>query len=130
MEINNATHTKDIDLLSQEDQDYYNQSDKQFIAHKHDGGLEQVIIELVPDIILKEEEDGFYQWADNYDQWDNNPYTRMEENEMRVSHTFNVDNSVFNLTETKHNGKSKTRIVSEVCTSPNKSDVYIGKRQS
>ena len=70
---NNTTHTKDIYLLSQENQDYYNlhdqqfiarkhgggqeyynQSGQQFIARKHDGGLEQVTIELVPDIILEE----------------------------------------------------------------------------
>ena len=54
-------------------------SDRQFIARKHNGGLEQVNIELVFDIILEEEEeeeeDSFYQWADKYDQWDNNPYT-------------------------------------------------------
>ena len=71
---------------SQENQDYYNPHDKQFIARKHDGvqeyynrrdqqiiackydgGLEQVTIELIPDIIQKEEEEGFYQWADKYD---------------------------------------------------------------
>ena len=72
------THTKGINLLIQENQDYYNQHDQQFIAHKYNGGLEQVTIELVPDIIL-EEEDGFYQWADNYNQWDNNPYIPVEE---------------------------------------------------
>ena len=81
------THTKDINLLSQENQDYYNQHDQQFIARKHDGGqeyynrrdqqfiarkyeggVEQVSIELVPDIILEEKEDSFYRWADKYDQ--------------------------------------------------------------
>ena len=94
---NNVTYAKDIDFLSQQSQDYYNQHDQQFISRKHDGGrgyynqsdqqlfarkhkggLEQVTIELVPNIILEEEEeeeDGFYQWADKYDQWDNNPYT-------------------------------------------------------
>ena len=85
---------------------------------------------MVPDIILEEEEDGFYQWVDKYDLWDNNPYTPTKGNEMGGSHTFNVDNSVFNLTKTKHNGKSKTRIVSEVSTLNNKSDFYIGKCQS
>ena len=77
---NNTTNAKGINLLSQENQDYYNQHNQQFIARKHDGGqgyynlrdqqlitreydggLEQVTIELVPDIILEEEEDGFYQ---------------------------------------------------------------------
>ena len=70
----NVTHTKDIDLICQENQDYYNghdqqsiackhnggqgyynRSDQQFIARKHKGGLEQIIIKLVPGIILEEE---------------------------------------------------------------------------
>ena len=85
---------------------------------------------MVPDIILEEEEDSFYHWADKYDQLDNNPYTPEEGNKIGGSHTFITDNSVFNLTKTKHNGKSKTRIVSEVSTSPNKSDLFIGERQS
>ena len=37
---NNTAHTKGIDILSQENQDYYNQNDQQFIACKYDGGLE------------------------------------------------------------------------------------------
>ena len=126
---NNVTHTTGTDLLSQENQDYYNQRDQQYIARKYDGGLERVTLELVPDIILEEEEDGFYQWADNYDQWDNNPYTPVEGNEAGGSHTFNVDNDVFNVIKTKHNGKSRTRIVNEVTTSNIKSDFYIGKCQ-
>ena len=36
---------------------------------------------MVPDIIMEEEEDGFYQWADKHDQWDNNPCTLEEGNE-------------------------------------------------
>ena len=144
------THTKGIDILSQENQDYYNRRDQQFItrkyvggqeyynwrdqqciARKYDCGLERVTIELVPDIILKEEEeDGFYQWADKYDQRDINPYTPMEGDETGGSRTFNIDKSVFNLTKTKQNGKSKIRIVSEVSESNNKSDLYIGKCQS
>ena len=83
---------------------------------------------MVPTIILEEEE-GFYQLADNYDQWDNNPYTPVEGGETGGSHTFNVDNSVFNLTKTKQNGKAKTRIVSEVSKSNNMSSFNIGKRQ-
>ena len=83
---------------------------------------------MVPDIIL-EKEDNFYQWTDKYDQWDNNPYTPEEGNEMGGYHTLNTNNSVFNLIKTKHNGKSKTRIVSEVSTSNNKLDFYIGKRK-
>ena len=83
---NNVTHAKDIDLLSQQNQDYYNQHDQRFITHKHNGGqgyynqndqqfiarkqdsgLERVTIELVPNIILEKEEDSFYQWANKYD---------------------------------------------------------------
>ena len=45
------------------------------------------------------------------------------------SHTFTGGTDVFNLTKTKHNEKSKTRIVSEISTS-NKSDFNIGKHQS
>ena len=36
----NAIHTKDIDLLSQKNQDYYNRHDQQFITCNHDGGWE------------------------------------------------------------------------------------------
>ena len=122
----NVTHTKYIDLSSQENQDYYNQhtqqsithkydcgqeyyngSDQQFITLKNNGGLERVTIESVPNIILEEVEDGFYQWADKYDQLDNNPYTSVERNEMGGSHIFNVDNNVFNLIKTKHKRKLK-----------------------
>ena len=85
---------------------------------------------MVPDIILEKEEDGFYLWADNYDQWDNTSYTPVEEDEPGDSHTFTVDNHVFNITKTKRNRKSKTRIVSEVSELSNKSDFYIGERQS
>ena len=59
MKTNNVTHTKGIDLLIQENQDYYNWRDQQFIARKYNGGLEQVTIELIPNIILEEEENGF-----------------------------------------------------------------------
>ena len=130
LKTNNVVHTPGINFLSHENQVFYNRRDQQYIACKYDGGLEQVTLELVPTIILDEEEDDFYQWAENYDQWDNNPYTPVEGNETGGSHTFNVDNSVFNLTKTEQNRKSKTRIVSEVSTSNNKSDFYIGKRQS
>ena len=75
---NNVTHTTGINLLSQKNQDYYNRRDQQYIACKYDSGIEQITLELVPNIILEEEEDGFYQLADNYDQWDNKPYTPVE----------------------------------------------------
>ena len=35
---NNVTHVNDINLLSQENQDYYNRHDQQLITRKHDGG--------------------------------------------------------------------------------------------
>ena len=104
-------------------QGHHNQSNPQFIAHKYNSGVERVNTELEPNNVLEEKEEWCYQSADNYDVWNNNPYTPAKGNEMGGSHTFNVDTSVFNLTKTKtkHNGKSKTRIVSEVSTS-NKSD--------
>ena len=109
---------------------FYNRRDQQFIARKYDGGHERVTLELVPDIILEEKEDGFYQWADNYDQWDNNPYIPVERDEIGGSYTFNIDNSIFTITKTKRNGKLKSRVVSEMSESNNKSDFYICKRPS
>ena len=42
---------------------------------------------MVPNIILEEdEEDGFHQWADQYDQWDNTPYTPVEEDDVGGFH--------------------------------------------
>ena len=37
LKSNNMKHTRDIDFLSQENQDYYNQHDQQFVVCKHDG---------------------------------------------------------------------------------------------
>ena len=79
--------------------------------------------------VLEEKEKWLYQWTGNYDVWNNHSYTPTKGNELGDSHIFTGGNSVFKLTKTKHNGKSKTRIVSEVSTS-NKSDFYIGERQS
>ena len=125
---NNVTHATGTDLLSQENQDYYNWRDQQYIACKYDVVLEQVTLEFVLNIFLEADKDCF--WADNYDQWDNTSNTPMEGDETGGSHTFNIDNSVFNLTNTKPNRKSKTRIVSGVSELNNKSDFYIGdKRQ-
>ena len=72
----NVTHENDINLLIQENQDYgnrhdqqfitrkhdggrgyCNRSNQQFIAHKHSGGVKRVNIELVPDSVLKEKEE-------------------------------------------------------------------------
>ena len=82
---------------------------------------------LVP-ILWKVKEGWFYGWADKYDVWNDHSYIPKNENEPGSSHTFTGNNSTFKLTKTKHNGKSKTRTVSEVPTSI-KSDFYIGKRQ-
>ena len=78
--------------------------------------------------IVEEQEGSFYEWADKYNVWSDYSYTPMKENEPGSSHTFTGDNSIFKLTKTKHNGRSKTRLVSEVPTSV-KSDFYIGKHQ-
>ena len=50
---NNIVITPAINDLSQENQDYYNWRDQQYIAYKYDDGLEQVTLELVPVIILE-----------------------------------------------------------------------------
>ena len=78
--------------------------------------------------IVEEKEGWFYGWADKYDVWNDYFHTSTDENEPGSSHTFTGNNSIFKLTKTKRNGKSKTRVVSEVPTSI-KSDFYIGKRQ-
>ena len=83
-------------------------------------------MELVPDIILEEEEGGF----DQYDQWDNTSYTPVEEDDVKGSCTFNVDNPVFNITKIKQDGTSRTRTVNALFEPSNKLDFYIGKRQS
>ena len=79
--------------------------------------------------IVEEKEGCFYKWADNYEVWNDYSYTPTKENEPRSSHRFTGDTSIFQLTKTKHNEKSKTRIVSEVPTSI-KLNFYILKRQS
>ena len=52
----------------------------------------------------------------------------MEENEPGSLHTFMGNDSIFKLTKTKHNGRLKTILLSEMPTSM-KSDFYIGERQ-
>ena len=79
--------------------------------------------------IMEEQEGWSYEWADTYDEWNTYYYTPTEENEPGSSHTFTDDGSILKLTKTKHNGKLKTQIVSEVTTSI-KSNLYMGKRQS
>ena len=79
--------------------------------------------------LLEEKQARYYQWADKFDVWNNDSYTHRTGVEMRGFHTFIRDTGIFNLTKTKHKGKSKARIVSEESTS-NKSDFYIKERQS
>ena len=76
--------------------------------------------------IVEEKEGWFYRLADTYDEWNNYYHTPTEDNEPGSSHTFTGDNSIFKLIKTKHIGKSKTRLVSEVSTSI-ESDIYIGE---
>ena len=64
--------------------------------------------------------------------------TLEKENESGSSHTLTGDNNIFKtsvgdndiftITKIKHDGTSKTRLVSETSTSMN-SDFYTGKRQ-
>ena len=58
---NNGANTPATDIVNQEHQDYYDQQDQQYIGRKYNGCLEEVTLELAPDIILEEEEDGFHQ---------------------------------------------------------------------
>ena len=128
-DTNNGTNTTDTNIVNQEYQDYYNQQDQQYIGCKYISGLEQIIVELLPNIIL-EEEDGFCQWTYQYDQWDNTLYPPVNEDDVEGSHTFNVDNHVFNITKIKQDGTPKTRAVSELSEPSKKSDFYIRERQS
>ena len=57
LKTNNLTHTTGTYFLSQENQEYYNYLDQQYIACKYNGGLEQVTLGLVPHVILEEEEE-------------------------------------------------------------------------
>ena len=78
-------------------------------------------MKLVPDIILEEEDDGFHQWADQCDQWDNISYSPINEDDVGGPNTFNVDNHVFNITKIKRDGPLKTRAVRALSESSNKS---------
>ena len=107
---NNVMNIPATNVLNQENQDYYNLRDQQYIAYKYESGLEWVTFELVPNIILEEEEEGVYQWTDKYNQWDYTYYTLVEEDGTGGSHTFNVDNRVFNITKTKQMGNQRQEL--------------------
>ena len=82
--------------------------------------------------------DSFYNWVDTYDEWNGYYHIPIEEDESGSSHTFTGDNNIFKtftgdndiytITKIKHNGISKTRLVSEISTSVNW-DFYTGERQ-
>ena len=76
---------------------------------------------------------------DTYDEWNGYYHTQAKEDKSGSSHTFTGDNNIFKklmgdndiftITRIKHNGISKTRLVSKTSTSMN-SDFYTGERQN
>ena len=78
--------------------------------------------------IVEENEGWFYEWADTYDELNDYYHIPTEENEPGSSHTFTGNNSIFKPIKTKHNGRLKTRLVSEVPTST-ELDFCISERQ-
>ena len=66
--VKSGPNTAGAHFANQEHQNYYDQQDQQYITPKYNSGLEQVTLELAIDIIIEEEEeDVFYQWANQYD---------------------------------------------------------------
>ena len=62
---NNIANIPATDILNQEIKTTTINLDQQYIGCRYNGSLEQLIIELVPSIILEEEEeDVFYQLVD------------------------------------------------------------------
>ena len=51
-------------------------------------GLAQLTVELAPDIIIEELEDGFYQFVEQHNQWHTTPYTPIDDNNKESSHKF------------------------------------------
>lgn len=138
--INSAEDLAGAHFIDQEydnltDQEYKDcRQAQQYIARKYNRGLEQLKLKLAPNIIVVvEEEDGFCQFADQYNQWDTTPYTPVANDDMRSSDIFTLDNSLFKLTKIKHDERSKTRVVKKLFELGNKSvksDFYIRKHQS
>ena len=135
---NEATYTKqeEIDNLNEDlrhlrselrgninDDDHENNHDNSNLV---DNGLNSN--NTIGAHIVEEKDEWSYEWSDTYDQWNDYYHIPAEENGPGSSHTFTGDNNIFELTKIKYNGKSKTRLVSEVSTSV-KSDFYMGKRQ-
>ena len=68
-----------------------------------------------PNIIIEEEEeDKFYQWANQYIQWDSTLYKPVSDVDVKCSHKLNLDNPLFNLTKIKGDGTSKTSVISKL----------------
>ena len=88
--MDNSACTEDSAGAYFTDQDYDNlRRDQQFIAHKYDGGLKRLTLKLAPGIIVKEEEEeGSYQFVDQYNQWDTTPSAPVADNDMESSHSF------------------------------------------
>lgn len=64
-----GAHFTDQDYDNLTDEEYNNlRQDQQFIAHKYGKSLEQLTLELAPNIVIEEEEDGFHQFVDQYNQ--------------------------------------------------------------
>ena len=78
--------------------------------------------------IVEGRKESLYDWVDTYDKWNEYYHTSIEEDESGSSHMFTDDNDIFAITKIKHNGISKTRLVSDTSTSMN-SDSYTGERQ-
>ena len=57
---NSGANTAETNIANQEHQNYYNQQVQQYIACKYNSGLEQVTLELVPNITLEKGKDGFH----------------------------------------------------------------------
>ena len=97
--VNSVENIARDHVMNQDHQNYHDQREQKYIACKYNGGLEQVTLELAPDIIVEEEEeeDGFDRWTDQYGQWDTTPYTPVTDDDVGGSNTFNVDNPMFDL---------------------------------
>ena len=75
--------------------------------------------------IVEGKEESFCDWVNTYDEWNRYYHTSTEEDKSESSHTFTGDNDIFIIKKIKHNGSSKTRLVSKTSTSVN-SDFYTG----
>ena len=63
--MNSTENIAGAHITDQDYQEYYNQSDQQYSAHKYSGRFKQLSLELGRDIIKKE---GLYKFMDQYDE--------------------------------------------------------------